>query len=110
MQVEALLLLERVLALDAVQGGRVEVVDDGDGVLRLEGRRQRLEDPLDRLEEDGRHDDVDRALELDDQRRLRRVAVVVQQRPFVDVVLSRRERIKIVLTFFLYEQLNELSR
>ena len=74
----------------------MEVVDDGDGVLRLEGRRQRLEDPLDRLEEDGRHDDVDRALELDDQRRLRRVAVVVQQRPFVDVILSRREIIKIV--------------
>ena len=96
MQVETLLLLERVLALDAVQGGRVEVVDDGDGVLRLEGRRQRLEDSLDRLEEDGRHDDVDRALELDDQRRLRRVAVVVQQRPFVDVILSRTERIKIV--------------
>jgi hypothetical protein len=42
------------------------VVNDRDGVLGLKGRRQGLEDPLDRLEKDGRHDDVDRSLELDD--------------------------------------------
>jgi len=64
------------------------MVDDGDGVLRLEGRRQSLEDPLYRLQEDGRHDDVDRALELDDEGRLGRVAVVVKHRAFLDVVLN----------------------
>ena len=71
------------------------MVDDRDGVLRLEGRGQSLEDPLDRLEEDGRHDDVDRAFELDDEGRLRRVAVVVKHRAFVVVILKSKDRFRV---------------
>ena len=66
LEVEALLLFERVPGLDPGDGLRVEVVDDGDGVQRLEGRHQRREHPLQGLQRDRAADHVDRALQDSD--------------------------------------------
>ena len=65
LEVEALLLLERVPGLDPGDGLGVEVVDDGDGVQRLERRHQRREHPLQRLQRDRAADHVDRTLQVE---------------------------------------------
>ena len=67
----------------------MEMIDDRDRMLRLKGRRQGLEDPLDRFEKDRRHDDVDGAFEFDDEGRFGCVGVVEKQRAFFNVTLKR---------------------